>query len=444
MSEMYPSSVSVPLHWKIRPVQHCCDCLVGFAFSSDEFLHEPVGVPLLRGDNITTGYLRWGERARYWDHRNQAYSRYLLAAGDVVIGMDGSKVGRNYAFLTDADLPLLLVQRVARLRAKPNVLPKFLFYSVCNSRFHAHVDLVRTDPAIPHVTAKDIGRFPICLPPPVEQQAIVAFLDRKTAEIDAIIRAKERMTDLLREKRQAVVSQAVTRGLNPSVKLKNSGVDWLGLVPAHWAVERLKFRFRHIEQGWSPQCENRQADPGEWGVLKVGCMNSGVYDESENKALPGTLEPFPELEVKPGQVLMSRSNTVELVGMVGIVHQTQGRILLCDKLYRIDFLQNVLLPEYAVYLLRSQVARLQIERDASGASPSMKNISTETVGNLTLSFPPLDEQRLILAYIQGEWDRIDGTIKTITDQVARLREYRQTLISAAVTGNLPIWQEVVP
>jgi type I restriction enzyme S subunit len=276
------------------------------------------------------------------------------------------------------------------------------------------------------------------LPPIAIQHAVAAFLDRKTAEIDAVVAAKERMIGLLQEQRHALISRAVTLGLDPAVPMRDSAVEWLGPVPAHWTVERLKFRFRKIEQGWSPQCENRQAEPGEWGVLKVGCMNSGVYDESENKALPTALEPVPEYEVNPGEVLMSRSNTVELVGMVGIVHQTQGRILLCDKLYRIDFRPDLLSPDYAVHLLRSKVARLQIERDASGASPSMKNISTETVGNMLLPFPPVEEQHGILAHIRQETSRIDGIMKTITEQVARLREYRQTLISAAVTGKIVV------
>jgi type I restriction enzyme S subunit len=90
-------------------------------------------------------------------------------------------------------------------------------------------------------------------------------------------------------------------------------------------------------------------------------MNTGRYDESENKALPAGVEPAPELEVKVGDVLMSRSNTTELVGAVGRVHRTQGRILLCDKLYRIDLNETLLDPDFAVYLLRSHAARQQIE-----------------------------------------------------------------------------------
>jgi len=191
-----------------------------------------------------------------------------------------------------------------------------------------------------------------------------------------------------------------------------------------------------IEQGWSPQCDGRQAEPGEWGVLKVGCMNSGVYVESENKALPPELEPVRSYEIKVGDVLMSRSNTVELVGAVGRVHQTQGRILLCDKLYRLDLDDEVLHSGFAVYLLRSHAARLQLERDASGASPSMKNISNERVANMVLAFPSIPEQRAIAAFLDRKTAQIDAVVAKKQRLIERLQEKRQALISHAVTKGL--------
>jgi type I restriction enzyme S subunit len=281
-----------------------------------------------------------------------------------------------------------------------------------------------------------LGDFPVPLPPRPEQEALVAVLSLRIQHIDSVIAAKERMLDLLREKRQALVTRLVTRGLDHRARLKDSGIPWLGQVPEHWSVERLKYRIHRIEQGWSPQCDNRPAEPGEWGVLKVGCMNSGTYDELQNKALPEDLEPARELEVRPGDVLMSRSNTLELVGMVGMVHQTQGRILLCDKLYRIDFDDARTDRQFAVFLLRSQVARLQIERDASGASSSMKNISTEGVGNMLFAFPPVEEQRCIAGRVAEVFNQCETTRARIEEQLVKLREYRQALITAAVTGRL--------
>jgi type I restriction enzyme S subunit len=133
---------------------------------------------------------------------------------------------------------------------------------------------------------------------------------------------------------------------------------------------------------------------------------------------------------------MSRSNTTELVGAVGRVHQTQGRILLCDKLYRIEFNESGIDPDFAVYLLRSQAARQQLERDASGASNSMKNISNERVADLVLAFPPVEEQQAIVAFLDRKTAEIDAVIAAKERMIGLLEEKRQALISQAVTRGL--------
>jgi type I restriction enzyme S subunit len=104
---------------------------------------------------------------------------------------------------------------------------------------------------------------------------------------------------------------------------KDSGIPWVGETPSPWEVRRLKFCLRGIEQGWSPACENRPAELHEWGVLKVGCVNGTAFNPDEQKALPPDLEPIPELEIKPGDVLMSRANTRELLGSASVVGQVR-------------------------------------------------------------------------------------------------------------------------
>jgi len=209
---MKPSGIDwlgdVPAHWDVKPVGSLVDALVGFPFSSDGFSLEE-GTPLVRGDNITTGSLRWGEKSRYWPGE-PPHPRYLLAAGDIVIGMDGSKVGRNYAMVAEQDLPLLLVQRVTRLRARPIVQAEFLFHSVATPRFHAHVDTHKTDPAIPHITLKDILSLSVCLPPINEQSEILGFIEIEGGRLGVLIERAEDVFDRLVEYRQALISAAVT------------------------------------------------------------------------------------------------------------------------------------------------------------------------------------------------------------------------------------------
>jgi type I restriction enzyme S subunit len=290
----------------------------------------------------------------------------------------------------------------------------------------------------PAINALEIGCLPVPLLPADRQRAIAAFLDRKTAAIDALVSKKERLIDLLHEKRQALITRAVTKGVDPNVRMKNSGVEWLGKIPAHWTLVPLRRRLLHIEQGWSPACESRPADEGEWGVLKVGCVNYGVFDYRENKALPSDLSPLPELEVRQGDVLISRANTRALAGSAALVGEVPLRLLLCDKLFRLRYRVDEVHAPYLLLALQSRPTRHQFERDATGASGSMQNLGQDSILNLLLPWPPLQEQRALATGLDGVFGDVSRVSTAVREQIARLREYRQTLIAAAVTGKIDV------
>lgn len=287
------------------------------------------------------------------------------------------------------------------------------------------------------------GALHCIFPPLPEQTAIAAFLDRETAKIDALVAEQRRLIDLLKEKRQAVISHAVTRGLNPAAKLKPSGVDWLGDVPEGWEVVPVKFQVRSIEQGWSPQCDGFPAGEDEWGVLKVGCVNGGEFRPSENKALPSELTPLPELAVAADDILISRANTRELVGSAALVPVDFPKLMLCDKLYRLRARSEVLEPKYLVLGLSTPQARSVIELAASGASSSMQNIAQGAILDLKLPVPPLNEQRQITGYVAAVKHTFDTLSTTAEAAIALLQERRAALISAAVTGKIDV-RDLVP
>ncbi|MCS3632670.1 type I restriction enzyme S subunit [Salinibacter ruber] len=281
----------------------------------------------------------------------------------------------------------------------------------------------------------------ISLPPLDEQRAIATFLDRETGRIDALIEKKEELIDLLEEKRTALISRVVTKGLDGDVEMQDSGVEWLGEIPAGWKPMKLKYGLKSIEQGWSPQCESRRAGEDEWGVLKAGCVNGYKFDPSEHKALPTDTEPRPEYRVGVRDVLMSRANTRELLGSAVTVEEHYPKLLLCDKLYRLQARPDID-PHFLVAQLNSHVSRYQMERDATGASSSMQNISQDTVRNLLFLKPPYREQRRISNRLR-EWNRqIDALLEKTSDGIKRLKEYRTALISAAVTGQIDVREEV--
>jgi len=282
-------------------------------------------------------------------------------------------------------------------------------------------------------------QVPLPVIPLPEQTAIAAFLDRETGKIDALVAEQRRLMELLKEKRQSVISHAVTRGLNPTAPLKPSGIEWLGDVPAHWEVKRIKHLVRSLEQGWSPQCEGFPAEgEGEWGVLKVGCVNGGRFAASENKLLPPELDPVPELAIARGDLLISRANTRELVGSAAVAQRDYPTLMLCDKLYRVRFQPEQVCPQFVSFYLGSSIVRSQIELGATGASASMLNIGQSAILELMIPSPPLTEQTAIVAHLERELAKFDTLTTEAKRAIDLLQERRTALISAAVTGQIDV------
>jgi type I restriction enzyme S subunit len=271
-----------------------------------------------------------------------------------------------------------------------------------------------------------------------EQAAIANFLDRETARIDKLIAEKQTFIKLLKEKRQALISHVVTKGLNPNVKMKDSGIEWIGEVPEHWECVPLKRLVGSIEQGWSPECHSNTARDGCWGVLKSGAVNGGVYQESENKELPEMQTPRPEIEVKQGDLIMSRaSGSKELIGSAAYVYGTRPQLMLSDKLFRLKCAQDVD-PEFLSIALGSYPLRRQIELAIGGAEGLANNLSQANIKKLLLARPPYDEQKLIVENLKVSLERYQNIISETLQSVDLLREHRTALISAAVTGKIDV------
>jgi len=322
---------------------------------------------------------------------------------------------------------------------------KFLGYALQNVAFIDAVVANSTGVSYPAINPTLLICLPVAYPEDKEtQQQIVAFLDWKTGQIDALIAKKKELMEKLKEKRLAVITQAVTKGLNPAAPLRDSGIPWIGMVPKHWVVKRLRFGAGRIEQGWSPQCDNQSADDDAWGVMKVGCVNGDEFDALENKSLPLELEAKPEYELHPKDILISRANTKELLGSAAIVpDNVRSKLLLCDKLFRLRPDAGVD-EEFLTCYLRTPAARFQYEREATGSSGSMQNIGQSTLKNLVVVLPSFDEQKTIFQHIRRESAKLDALMQKAESAIARLTEYRTALITAATTGKIDVRQVAIP
>jgi type I restriction enzyme S subunit len=281
-----------------------------------------------------------------------------------------------------------------------------------------------------------IGDLRVCMPPENEIVRIADCIDRETKRIDSLITKKTRFIELLKEKRQALITHAVTKGLDPNVKMRDSGVEWIGDVPESWDDSKIKYVIDSMEQGWSPQCESIAAAEHEWGVLKVGCVNGGIFNPKENKLLPEDLIPDPTLGLVAGDVIVSRANTRELVGGCAVIHSDYPKLLLCDKLYRLRPNEKVL-SEFLARVIQVY-GRPEIETDASGTSASMVNISMSTIRDLRFYLPAIETQREILSRITRLTGRLDLITAKTQHSIDLLKERRSAFITAAVTGQIDL------
>lgn len=291
------------------------------------------------------------------------------------------------------------------------------------------------------LSQQDIRDVLIPLPPPKQQKAIAAFLDQTTRTIDALIARAERLRALLHEKRLALICHAVTRGVGNPPRLKPSQFEIAGEIPAHWEALPLRRVLSRLEQGWSPVAEARAAEDHEWGVLKLSAINAGQFAPEEHKALPAGVSPLPQYEVKVGDLLLTRSNTPNLVGDCCVVRNTRPRLMISDLIYRLRLKPTKAIADFVSYFLQSTVGRAQVVADARGSSGSMVKVSQSHIRNWMILLPPVDEQRAIVQWLDHRTYQLSRLSIQIGSQIELFREYRQALITAAVTGQLTVPEE---
>lgn len=420
----------VPAHWDVKTVGHVADLMVGFPFPSEGFGTDPAaGLPLVRGDNVTEGRLRWAERARFWPESSPFDERYLLETGDIVIQMDGSKVGRNWALIRADDLPALLVQRVTRVRAI-GALPEFLYFLFANEIFISYVDKAKTDPAVPHITMKDIAGYPIPLPPSLEQHGIRAFLVGETERIDALVAEQRRLIELLKEKRQAVISHAVTKGLNPDAPMKPSGIEWLGDVPAHWRCGVLSRIASRVVVGIAEAATHAYADHGV-AILRSTNIRPGRLTGDVLFVDPAFAEDRGSKRLAAGDLVTVRT------GNAGVTAVVPAELDGCHCFTMlVTTLTSVALSSYYCYWMNSKPAQTYFALEGWGTA--QVNISVPILKFLPVPIPPRDEQEAIVTFLDRKLAALDALAVQAERAIELLQERRAALISAAVTGQIDV------
>jgi Restriction endonuclease S subunits len=295
----------------------------------------------------------------------------------------------------------------------------------------------QTNTTVPSMTQTDYEDMIIPLPSVIEQQAIAGYLDAKTVEIDALVADCERAVDLLREYRKAVISEAVTKGLNPDALMKDSGVEWIGKIPESWHAAPLKHMVASIESGTSLDGANWPASDDEKGVLTLSSVYQSRFDASCNKAVSPELYERLSCPLKNGTLLISRCNTSEWVGTAAYVHDAPDNLFLPDKLWQLSFTSDFNC-RYIQYALQANVARNYFAALSVGASSTMQNIAKPDLLAAPIAIPDENEITVVVDYLDTKTTETDALIQAKQSMIDKLREYRRSLISEAVTGKFKV------
>lgn len=314
-------------------------------------------------------------------------------------------------------------------------LPKFAYY------YFLHVDSFKG--LKPYYTglrkvvrADTFGCIEIPFPPIAEQKNICLFLEYETAKIDNLIEKQQQLIELLKEKRQAMISHAVTKGLNPDVPMKDSGVEWLGEVPEHWGVTRLKYECSHIVD--CPHSTPNYADDGDYPAIRTADIFSGyldlakcrrvtkgVYDERNTRLIP-----------RAGDIIYSREG--ERFG-IGAAIPEGAKVCLAQ---RVMLFRAKSTPGYLMWALNSSSTYNQAQQDCIGSTSPHVNV--DTIKNFNLAWPPESERVEISNFIHQISSSVESLVTLVTKKLKLLQERRTALISAAVTGKIDVRNWVAP
>ncbi len=423
----------VPSHWVVCPLKSIARVQTGIAKGKDNSGQETMSVPYLRVANVQEGYLELDDVATI-EIPVDALERYRLRVGDVLMneGGDFDKLGRGHIWDGSID-PCIHQNHVFAVRpttVSPEWLNAVTGTSYAQFYFMAHS---KQSTNLASISSTNVMNLPVVLPPLDERRDIQDFLGSEIGKIDALVDEQRRLINLLKEKRQAVISQAVTKGLDASVPMKDSGVEWMGRVPSHWKPMPIRLAAR-LESGHTPS----RSRPDWWvdctvpwfTLADVWQIRTGgadiVYETKEMVSELGLANSSARLLPK-GTVMLSRTASVGFSAIMGV-----------DMATTQDFANWVcgeaLLPEFLLCVFRSMSG--EFRRLMMGSTHN--TIYMPDIQALRFALPSIDEQRAIVAHVRQATDAFDALTREAQRGVDLLLERRSALISAAVTGKVDV------
>ena len=411
---------SIPSHWRKSKFKFVSDLYTGNSLNDSQKLQyeseNSDDIPYVSSKDIDVEFqtVNYNNGLRIPRINNPLK---ISPKGSFLMVVEGGSSGRKKVYL---EQDVCFVNKLCSFNSRENT--KFQYYFIQSSNYQDKFKLSMSG-LIGSVSISNLKDFELTLPPLSEQEQIVSFLDTKTSLIDSLIEKTQRKIELLKEKRTSLINEVVTKGLNPNVEMKDSGVEWIGEIPRDWKSKRFSYSI-NIQKGKIPKNLTDEQLVDSLPYLSMGVLRGDEPLEFSNES--GVVQ------VSKGDIglLWDGSNSGEVIKInrEGILSSTVSLLSLKD---------NTLDKEFSFYLLKFYEKDFRENTIGMG----IPHVSGDHVRESKLIIPPLPEQQQIVEYLDEQTQLIDNTISIEEKRIELLKEYRQSLISEVVTGKLKVTED---
>ena len=426
----------IPKHWTVKRLRHISPFLtVGVVVNPSSYVTD-YGEPFLFGSDVTEQGINITKSRRVPKEISDGELRKTrLEAGDLVT------VRVGYPGVTAVVPPELEGANCAAIMLirKSHTFDSFWLCYAMNSRVGRYqVEQVQYGAAQEQLNINHAIDFAFPVPPLHEQRKIATYLDHKTAELGILVTAKQHLLNLLAEKRRALITHAVTRGLNADTPLCDSGIDWLGMFPEHWEMGRLKWICKSLQTGpfGSQLHAEDYIDRRDGGIPVINpahLTNGRIVPDDRVTVNEIMAEYLAAHRLEVGDVVLSRRGEI---GRCGLVTEKEVGWLCGSGSLRVRPDGKILDSKYLVLLLTNTFAGSWLSLMSVGTT--MDNLNTEIVGELAITLPPLQEQQAIVTYVENQASKLDKLEAATKYTIKLLQERRTALISSVVTGQIHV------
>lgn len=425
----------IPEHWEVKRIKFLCQEIISGPFGSSltKDMYTKFGYKIYGQEQVIINDFSIGD---YYisEEKYREMIRYAVNPGDILVSCVGT-FGKIAVFPQNTEEgiinPRLIKLTLNKQKIKPNYFGILLSSNICFFQF----DKLSRGGTMGVVNIGILSMIELPIPPLDEQEKIAQFLDYKTKQIDELIKKKETLIEKLDEKRTSLISHAVTKGLDSSVPMKDSGIEWLGDIPKHWEVKRLNFLTKKIGDGI--HSTPNYIDASEYYFINGNNLINGniVITESTKCVSKDEFDKY-NLNLDKDTLLLS------INGTIGNLAFYQNELVMLGKSAAYIILKSDIFRKFAYYYLLSKNTKNYFFHEVTGTT--IFNLSLKSIKNHFFPTLPLDEQKQIAEYLDQKTTQIDQQKAKIKEAIELLKEYRTSLITNAVTGKIDVRQVAIP